>query len=100
MFPLQISFMSLIDVRVMNNGNSDPPKASSGWTKKAPIVNEARSAGPSNNYKQTHAPIEGTHASIEGKHHCWLHYCRFGFHWVESLSANRNQLMETETERK
>lgn len=86
--------MSLIDVRVMNNGNSDPPKASSGWTKKAPIVNEATtwSAGPSNNYKQTHAPIEG-------KHHCWLHYCRFGFHWVESLSANRNQLMETETEK-
>ncbi|KAE9454151.1 hypothetical protein C3L33_13945, partial [Rhododendron williamsianum] len=61
----RISFMSLIDVRVMNNGNSDPPKASSGWTKKAPIVNEARSAGPSNNYKQTHAPIEGTHAPIE-----------------------------------
>ncbi|KAG5522008.1 hypothetical protein RHGRI_034279 [Rhododendron griersonianum] len=61
----RISFMSLIDVRVMNNGNSDPPKASSGWTKKAPILNEARSAGPSNNYKQTHAPIEGTHAPIE-----------------------------------
>lgn len=65
MFPLQISFMSLIDVRVMNNGNSDPPKASSSWVKKAPIVNEATawSAHPSNYYKQTHAPTEG-------KQHC------------------------------
>ncbi|XP_058194319.1 coilin-like isoform X1 [Rhododendron vialii] len=67
---LEISFMSLIDVRVMNNVNSDPPKASSGWTKKAPIVNEATtwSAGPSNNYKQTHAPIEENEVSVWDKH--------------------------------
>lgn len=64
-FPLQISFMSLIDVRILNNGKLEPAKASSGWINKAPIVSEATSwsVGPSSNYKQTHAPTQG-------KYHC------------------------------
>lgn len=79
---LEISFMSLIDVRILNNGKSEPAKASSGWINKAPIVNEATSwsVGPSRNYKQTHAPTQENDVNVWDKH-------------VEAQSAKKAQVI-------
>ncbi|GFY88209.1 sphere organelles protein-like protein [Actinidia rufa] len=62
---LEISFLSLIDVRVVKHGNPVPAKAVTGWNSVAPIGNKVTkwNVAPSYTDKQTHAP---TQASLVG----------------------------------
>ncbi|XP_057493949.1 coilin-like isoform X2 [Actinidia eriantha] len=62
---LEISFLSLIDVRVVKHGNPVPAKAVTGWDSVAPIGNKVTkwNVAPSYTDKQTYAP---TQASLVG----------------------------------
>ncbi|XP_057497050.1 coilin-like isoform X3 [Actinidia eriantha] len=63
---LEISFLSLIDVRVVKHGNPVPAKAVTGWDSVASIGNKVTkwNVTPSYTDKQTHAPTSENEANV------------------------------------
>ncbi|GFY91460.1 hypothetical protein Acr_07g0016560 [Actinidia rufa] len=63
---LEISFLSLIDVRVVKHGNPVPAKAVTGWDSVAPIGNKVTkwNVAPSYTDKQTHAPTSENEVNV------------------------------------